>query len=62
LKENQRQKLGPNRRLREHWWTCKRSVRQWLNEQSIEAAVIYPVEAQDAGGSKGEFLACGREP
>lgn len=52
LKENQRQKLGPNQRPREHWWPRKGSVRQLLNEESIEAAVIYTLEAQDAGGSK----------
>ena len=52
LKENQQQELGPNQRPREQWWTRKGSVRQLMNEESIEAALIYTLEAQDKGGSR----------
>ncbi|MFO0939671.1 MAG: hypothetical protein U0930_02775 [Pirellulales bacterium] len=39
-------------RLREHWWTKKGCVRLLFDNESLEAAVIYTLEAQGEGGSK----------
>ena len=52
LKKHERENVTDSRKLREHWWTRKGSVRQLFDEGSLEAAVIYTLEAQDAGGSK----------
>ena len=52
LKEHQRSLDGAAAKLREHWWTRKGSVRYLFDDESLEAAIIYTVEAQDAGGSK----------
>jgi len=38
--------------VREHWWTGKGSVRYLFDEESLEAAIIYTLEAQDIGGSR----------
>ena len=37
---------------REHWWTRKGSVRYLFDEESVEAAIRYTLEAQNVGGSK----------
>ncbi len=37
---------------REHWWTRKGCVRSLFDDESVEAAVIYTLDAQDEGGSK----------
>ena len=37
---------------RQHWWTRKGSVRKLYDQESLEAAIVYTVEAQDTGGSK----------
>jgi len=39
-------------KVREHWWTRKGSVRYVFDENSLEAAIRYTLEAQDLGGSK----------
>ncbi len=52
LKEHQRVLDGAEAKLREHWWTRKGSVRYLFDEESLEAAIVYTVEAQDTGGSK----------
>ncbi len=38
--------------LRENWWTRKGSVRYLFDDESLEAAIRYTLEAQDVGGSK----------
>jgi REP element-mobilizing transposase RayT len=52
LKEHQQQGGADSGTLREHWWTRKGSVRHVYDDESLEAAVIYTLEAQDAGGAK----------
>jgi REP element-mobilizing transposase RayT len=52
LKEHQRSFEEATAKLREHWWTRKGSVRYLFDEESLEAAIIYTVEGQDAGSSK----------
>lgn len=37
--------------VRNHWWTAKGSVRHLYDDESLAAAIIYTVEAQDVGGS-----------
>ena len=37
---------------RQRWWTRKGSVRHLFSDDSLDAAVIYTLEAQDQGGSK----------
>ncbi|MCC6509616.1 MAG: hypothetical protein IT423_10940 [Pirellulaceae bacterium] len=37
---------------RENWWTRKGSVRYLFDNESLEAAIQYTLEAQDVGGSK----------
>jgi len=37
---------------RKRWWTRKGSLRKLFDEESIDAASIYTIEAQDHGGSK----------
>jgi len=39
-------------KVREQWWTRKGSVRYLFDEDSLEAAIRYTLEAQDEGGSK----------
>jgi REP element-mobilizing transposase RayT len=39
-------------KFREHWWTRKGSVRHLFDDDSLDAAVIYTLDAQDKGGSK----------
>ncbi len=51
LKENQLQ-LAPEIPVRDHWWSRQGSVRHLFDDASLEAAIQYTVEAQDAGGSK----------
>ena len=48
--------------LRQHWWTRKGSVRHLFDEESLEAATIYTLEAQDAGGSKANIKRQGASP
>jgi len=38
--------------MRKQWWTRKGSVRWLFDEHSLEAAIAYTNDAQDAGGSK----------
>jgi REP element-mobilizing transposase RayT len=52
LKEDQRDQCGGDADVQVRWWTRKGSVRHLFDEESLEAAVIYTLEAQDAGGSK----------
>lgn len=52
LKAHQQECGAESGSLREHWWTRKGSVRHLCDDESIEAAVSYTLEAQDAGGSK----------
>lgn len=42
----------PTSDIRRHWWTRKGSVRHLFDEQSLEAAIFYTLQAQDEGGSK----------
>jgi REP element-mobilizing transposase RayT len=53
LKELEGSCINDNSRLRERWWTRKGSVRYLFDTESLEAATLYTLEAQDAGGSKG---------
>ena len=53
LKEHQQRHIEPGQKVRENWWTRKGSVRQVFDEESLAAAVMYTLEAQDRGGSKG---------
>ena len=48
--------------IRQHWWTAKGSVRHVCNEESLEAAILYTLEAQDIGGSYANDLAQRRKP
>jgi REP element-mobilizing transposase RayT len=52
LKDQQRSQGVAEASLREHWWTRKGSVRCLFDDESLDAAIIYTLEAQDAGGSK----------
>jgi REP element-mobilizing transposase RayT len=52
LKDQQRSQGVAEASLREHWWTRKGSVRYLFDDESLDAAIIYTLEAQDAGGSK----------
>jgi REP element-mobilizing transposase RayT len=38
--------------LRRQWWSSKGSVRHVDNLESLEAAIVYTNDAQDAGGSQ----------
>lgn len=51
LKANQQATGVSKASLREHWWTRKGSVRYLFDDESLDAAVIYTLEAQDVGGS-----------
>jgi hypothetical protein len=42
--------------VREHWWTRKGSVRKLFDEESLEAAIVYTIEAQETGGSKADHV------
>jgi len=53
LKEQQRQSGVDADKLRLHWWTRGGFVGDLCDEEVIEAAVKYTLEAQDFGGSKG---------
>ena len=55
LKEHQHRiaSVEPEREL---WWTRKGSVRYIFEDESLEAAIKYVLEAQDSGGSKCESL------
>ena len=50
LKEHMKLNL-PNSTVRELWWTRKGSVRYLFDDESLEAAILYTLEAQDRGGS-----------
>ena len=52
LKDQQRAQRIAEPALRENWWTRKGSVRYLFDEESLEAAIIYTLEAQNVGGSK----------
>jgi REP element-mobilizing transposase RayT len=63
LKDQQRSQGVAEVSLREKWWTRKGSVRCVFDEESLDAAIIYTLEAQDAGGSKANLeQAEGRKP
>jgi hypothetical protein len=53
LKDHERSHGVVDKELREKWWTENGSVRYLFDEESLEAAIRYTLEAQDAGGSKG---------
>jgi REP element-mobilizing transposase RayT len=55
LKDYQKRTATSGQSSREHWWTRKGSVRKLFDDESLEAAVLYTIEAQDAGGSKGNL-------
>jgi hypothetical protein len=38
--------------VREKWWTGNGSARYLFDEESLEVAIRYTLEAQDDGGSK----------
>ncbi len=40
--------------LREHWWTRKGSVRYIFDDESLQTAICYTLDAQDLGGSKSD--------
>ncbi|MCU0710188.1 MAG: hypothetical protein MUF23_18075, partial [Pirellula sp.] len=52
LKDDQRSRGLVETDIREKWWTGKGSARYLFDEESLEAAIRYTREAQDAGGSK----------
>jgi hypothetical protein len=52
LKEHQRAQVGLTGNIREHWWTRRGSVRKLFDDESLEAAIRYAIQAQDGGGSK----------
>ena len=45
----------PHADVRKHWWTRKGSVRKLFDDESLEAAIHYTIEAQDVGGSKANY-------
>ena len=53
LKDADKSRGIDDTRLREKWWTGNGSVRYLFDEESLEAAIRYTLEAQDAGGSTG---------
>ena len=52
LNADQRNGAPQDQVIREHWWTGKGSVRYLFDEKSLEAAILYTLEAQEVGGSK----------
>ena len=52
LKADQLKRNEDGQTVREHWWTRKGSVRYLYDEESLQAAIAYTLEAQDLGGSK----------
>lgn len=52
LKDDERSRGVPPEKIRAHWWTRKGSVRYLFDDESLDAASVYTLEAQDAGGSK----------
>lgn len=52
LKNHQRSLGISEASLREHWWTRKGSVRYLFDDNSLESATIYTMDAQEGGGSK----------
>lgn len=52
LKDEQRSKGIDETDVREKWWTGKGSVKYLFDDESLEAAIRYTLEAQEAGGSK----------
>lgn len=55
LKEHQRAQSSTEVDIREHWWARKGSVRRLFDDESLEAAIKYTIEAQDIGGSKADY-------
>jgi REP element-mobilizing transposase RayT len=53
LKDADKSREIDDKGLREKWWTGNGSVRYLFDEESLEAAIRYTLEAQDAGGSTG---------
>ena len=53
LKEHQQRAGVQDDDIRQHWWTRKGSVRLLFDDESLDAAIAYTLEAQDNGGSKG---------
>ncbi len=56
LKERLNATRSPEATAREHWWTGKGSVRLIFDEESLQAAITYTLEAQDTGGSKADRI------
>ena len=52
LKEEQRSNGIVSKDVREKWWTGNGSARYLFDEESLEVAIRYTLEAQDDGGSK----------
>ncbi len=52
LKEEQRSNGIVSKDVREKWWTGNGIARYLFDEESLEAAIRYTLEAQDDGGSK----------
>ena len=52
LKEHQQRTGVQDNDIRQHWWTRKGSVRLLFDDESLDAAIAYTLEAQDNGGSK----------
>ena len=52
LREHERANLAPDEEVRQRWWTRRGSVHKIFDEESLDAAAIYTLEAQDHGGSK----------
>jgi REP element-mobilizing transposase RayT len=51
LKEEQKSRGIDSKEIREKWWTGKGSARWLFDQESLEAAIRYTLEAQDLGGS-----------
>lgn len=52
LKDDQGTRMKITGNVREHWWTRKGSVRKLFDDESLQAAIAYTLEAQAGGGSK----------
>jgi REP element-mobilizing transposase RayT len=52
LRDLERASGVPENQLRQNWWTRNGSIRYLDSLESLEAAIRYTNDAQDAGGSK----------
>ena len=51
LKEEQKSGGIDSKEIREKWWTGKGSARYLFDQESLDVAIRYTLEAQDTGGS-----------